>query len=116
MVMKIRRARRWVEADGDVAFVASDVNLWVMDSALFRQAMTDGARRTRSMVLFLDVLRRRRCGHRPWCEFAVLEPTELSGCDFLRSVAIDGDRLQAQLPGLEVGLHDVFDAWRSRAC
>jgi hypothetical protein len=41
--------------------------------------------------------------------FAVAEPIELSGCAFLRSVAIDGDRLQPQLPRLDVGFHDLFD-------
>ena len=41
--------------------------------------------------------------------FAVLVPAALERLRLLASVAIDGDRLQAQLPGLDVGFHDVVD-------
>ena len=47
-------------------------------------------------------------------EFAVLVPAADKRLRLLASVAIDGDCLQAELPGLEVGFRDVFDAWRSR--
>ena len=43
-------------------------------------------------------------------EFAVLVPAALKRLRLLAAIAIDGDCLQAELPRLEVGFHDVFHA------
>ena len=43
-------------------------------------------------------------------EFAVLVPAALKRLRLLAAIAINGDCLQAELPRLEVGFHDVFHA------
>ncbi len=94
-----------VEADGDVAFVASDVELVGDGEALVGEAMTDGARRSVSIVGFdgsgsgFDLLQ-------------AVGRVRTFGVERLRTlgaVAIDGDRFEAELPGLDVGLHDVVN-------
>ena len=98
-----------IEADGDVALVVSNFEFVRDRHALFLQAVTDGARRSVE-IFFFNARRPRRARASSLVEFAVLVPAAERGCDFLAAVAIDGDRFQAQLPGLDVGVGDVFDA------
>ena len=97
-----------IEADGDVALVVSDFELVRDRGALFLQAVAHGARRS-VHVLFLNVLRGGDAG----IVLGGVRSLGAGGRERLRllaAIAIDGDCLQAQLPGLEIGFHDVFHA------
>ena len=98
-----------IEADGDVALVSADVELVRDRRALFLQLVTDRARRSVE-ILFLNML----LGGDRGRGIALLAQRSRSAgraqrLRLLASIAIDRDRLQPQLPGLDVALHDVFD-------
>src|SRR5499427_10818604 len=100
----------FVKADGEIAFVSADVELVRDRQALVGQTMTDGFRRRESGIsrffrpTLWDSHRRglgawlcRRRSHRAeWLRL-------------LGAVAVNGNRLEAELPCEDVGLHDLFD-------
>ena len=96
-----------IEADGDVALVISDLEFMRDRSALFLQLVAHSARRSVE-VLFFDL----RSGSDARVIFRGVRRLGSSGAQRLRllaSVTIDCDRLDAELPGLQIRLHDVFN-------
>ncbi|MCK7518728.1 MAG: hypothetical protein MZV64_13900 [Ignavibacteriales bacterium] len=94
-----------VEADGDVALVAADVELVGDRLALVGQLAADAAGGTAA------ARPRRRAS-----AFASRPSTVFSGCVALAAVAVDGDRLEAELPAPRCRPARCPRRWRPSAC
>ena len=107
------RAAVGIEADRDVALVSADVELVRHRHALFRQLVPHRAWRT-VQVLFNHCL----CGAGALARLvsgrSSLRPGRRQRLRLLAAIAIDGHRLQPQLPGLKISLHDFFHGSRFR--
>ena len=96
-----------VEADGDVALVAADVEFVGDRHALVVEPVTVGMRRSVHVLLFDEGL----CGPRAG-GLGGFGPGGGERLRLLASVAIDGDGFEAELPGLKVGFGDFVDRCR----
>src|SRR5581483_630697 len=85
----------WIKTDGEISFVASDVELMRDRGALFRQLMAHGLRGTVEIFRFFGDGN----GGSP-ARFGRLSARGGERLRLLASVAIDGDRFQAELPCL----------------
>ena len=100
-----------IEADGDVALVSAHVELVGDGHALFFELVADGSRR-RVQVLLLD---HGLYGSDSFVGgFGGFRSCGRERLRLLASVAIDSNRLQAELPSLDVGFRNFFHARRLR--
>ena len=94
----LARAPVVVQTHGDIAFVAGDVELVSQGLSLHRHLPLHRTRR----VFRLNIFTR----------FGIGDGIER--LDALASVTVDGNGLEAELPSLDVRLHDLFDRAFSR--
>ena len=104
---ELARASIGIETHGDIALVSAHVELVRHRHALLRQPVPHRPRRT------VQILFDHR-GHRGFLRACRLRSRRAQRLRFLAPIAIDSHGLQAQLPGLKIGFHDLFDRGRLR--
>ena len=108
---QLARHAVFVEADGEVAFVSAHVELVGDRQALVGQTMAHGARRRSgsSTASSFPPCPADKAGAAasPWLDLRRGRSHRAERLRLLGAVAVDGDRLQAQLPRLDVGFGDL---------